>query len=536
MTSIADVASRRTVRGAIAVSFTILAIELLAIGSIFNHAIDFTCNENWPRNFCRGSSLLMVGLYCCIGSIALMIALRRAPYSDLTQDAGGRIWPLGINLVGTAVAFVPILMLAEGTGTAALVPTLFCWAIGLVLIVAGLGLFLAPLGRWSAFFASQWRVLFPILAIAMTVPFLAVLLRPIWNIDAIATATFYAVGHSVIALGYDVTAYVGDKAIGYGDFFVLIAPACSGVEGIALVTLFVTIYLTLFRKDLKFPKALLLYPIGILTSCIFNVIRIVILIVIGLEGHPELAVGGFHSHAGWLMFTFIALGIIYVSQSLPYFKKDAGKVDSAKAPLLPISQDAIAASILPFSILMLSALLVSAFSETPGVVYPVRVVMMLGVLAFFVGVYRALPWRLNPVAIAAGVAIGIVWIAIPVDAADAVAPYGALTGLALLGWFVMRGIGTAFVIPIVEELFFRGYLEKKIGGNGGINRQLVAALVTAGLFAALHDRWVEAFFASLVLSYIARRNGNITDAIVAHAVANALIFGAAALTGNVHII
>jgi len=51
--------------------------------------------------------------------------------------------------------------------------------------------------------------------------------------------------------------------------------------------------------------------------------------------------------------------------------------------------------------------------------------------------------------------------------------------------------------------------------------------VVAALFAVLHGRWAEAFVASLALSYVMHRSGRVTDAILAHALANAVVFAVA---------
>lgn len=67
-------------------------------------------------------------------------------------------------------------------------------------------------------------------------------------------------------------------------------------------------------------------------------------------------------------------------------------------------------------------------------------------------------------------------------------------------------------------------------------RVLVAAGVTAGLFAALHGRWAEALVAGLVFSLVVRRTGRVGDGVVAHAVANLIVFAAAAITGNLAMI
>ncbi|MEM9585113.1 MAG: CPBP family glutamic-type intramembrane protease [Pseudomonadota bacterium] len=52
----------------------------------------------------------------------------------------------------------------------------------------------------------------------------------------------------------------------------------------------------------------------------------------------------------------------------------------------------------------------------------------------------------------------------------------------------------------------------------------------------MHSRWLEAFVAGLLFSWVARRRNNLTDAIIAHAAANLFIFGVAVATGQLHII
>lgn len=148
----------------------------------------------------------------------------------------------------------------------------------------------------------------------------------------------------VSALGYDVVADPVRKHIGSGDFMISVAPVCS--EGIALVTIFVSLYLWLFRAELRFPHALLPYPLGIAASACLNVVRIGALLVLGIEGQPDLVVEGFHSHAGGVMFTAVALGIIVVARRLTWFNR-APSATVAPTPLPPLRRDPGAARILP---------------------------------------------------------------------------------------------------------------------------------------------------------------------------------------------
>lgn len=519
---------------AIGLAVAMLIGQLVAISFIYKGAIHFTCTRNWPQIACSGTSGVVVSLIGLLAALGLFAAIAPNLRRHFAQ-AGTRNWPLLVNLAGTVIALIPVLYLRDGAGPDSVVPTLALWLAGMLGILAGLALYAAPLASWAALLRERWTQIVPLALAGLMAPPLATLIRPIWQLEAVADVTFAAVSWLIRVLGYAVTADPTHKSIGAGDFFIQIAPVCSGVEGIALVAIFATIYLFLFRNDLRFPLALLLYPVGFAVSALLNVVRITVLLVIGLNGHPELAVGGFHSHAGWLMFTVVALLLIALAHGLPAFHRSPPvQPATARVVPVPLRLDPVAARIVPFAVFMFSALLASTFAQSPGVIYPLRMIAVGAAIALFWPIYARLPVRLDPVALLVGMAIGIFWVAVPVPN-DAAAPYGTLSGAVLTGWFIVRGLGTIVLVPIVEELFFRDYLEGRIRGRSGAFGAVGAALITAALFAALHDRWVEAFIAGLAFSYVARR-GRITDAIFAHAVSNAIVFAAALATGQMNIL
>jgi len=519
-------------------AFVLFLVELVVIGVTFKHGVNFTCLANWPAQACSGPSGLLISIYCVTGALTLFAVLFPNPVQRLLSQAGGRLWPLGVNILGAVIAMLPIKFLAEGTSTTYLVPSFLCWGLGMALLLSGLLLYLAPLDHWIRFVREQGMRLIPLFLVAASTPALATVIRPLWQLDTIASGTFTAVDFVIQKIGYEVVSYPEHRIIGADGFFIDIAPVCSGIEGIALVTIFVTLYLFLFKAELRFPRVFILYPIGIAISASLNIVRIVALLAIGLNGNAELAVGGFHSHAGWVMFTVVALGIILVANKVAWLRKTDPENTLARsgAEVPPFFQDWTVAMILPFAVFMLSAMLVQAFSQSPSVVYPARALLMVGALALFLPLYRKLDWRLDPVAIAIGVAIAVMWIAIPVAEPMTEPPYGDLTGWLLVLWFVARGFGTTVLVPLIEELFFRGYLEHKLQQKESLIWAIGAAIVVAAIFAILHGRWAEAFVASLAFSYVMRRHGRVTDAVISHGVANGLIFAIAAATGQVHII
>ncbi|HET7409755.1 MAG TPA: CAAX prenyl protease-related protein, partial [Paracoccaceae bacterium] len=108
-------------------------------------------------------------------------------------------------------------------------------------------------------------------------------------------------------------------------------------------------------------------------------------------------------------------------------------------------------------------------------------------------------------------------------------------GWALAAWAVCRLLGTALVVPVVEELLFRSYLVEKLDLRarlGPILGLTLAVAVSTALFAALHDRWIAAAMSGLVFAGFALRRGRITDAIWCHAAANAVIGIYALISGQ----
>ncbi|WP_295045373.1 exosortase E/protease, VPEID-CTERM system [uncultured Paracoccus sp.] len=518
----------------------LLVAQLLVIGLTFKHGIDFRCLDNWPPRACQTASKTLAAVYCVIAATGLLALLRPALFRDLLGRAGHDARPLILNAAGFAIAMLPVLFMRQGQGAAMLIPAFAAWITGMALILLGLMGWLAPRALWRRFAAQAGGTLAVVMAAGAAAPTLAVKLQPVWQLDSIAGATFSAVSWMVGALGYDVIADPVRRHIGADGFLISVAPVCSGIEGIALVTIFVTLYLWLFRSELRFPRALLLYPLGIAASAALNVVRIAALLILGIEGQPELAVGGFHSHAGWVMFTAVALGIIAVARKVTWFNRAPGAA-AAAAPLPPLRRDPVAARILPFAVFMLTAVIAPAISTNPAMFYPIRVILLAAAVALVWPALRGIIWRIAPLSWLAGAAIGLMWVAIPVAPSDAAPPYGALTGGMVALWFLFRGIGTVLLVPLVEELFFRDYLETRLRGAAldapaPLWRTVLAIAVTAGLFAALHDRWAEAFVAGVVFSLLVRRTGRIADAIAGHAIANLIVFGVAVATGNLAII
>lgn len=279
---------------------------------------------------------------------------------------------------------------------------------------------------------------------------------------------------------------------------------------------FAFLYLLLFRAELRVGRFLLvMVPAALMLSWAFNVVRISVLVAIGAHFSPALAVGGFHSYAGWMAFTLLALALLVASHMIPWFRRQPA------APARPWRQDWVVACILPFIALTLADVLVAMALPEPALGYPLKLAVGLASLYPFRGLLLRLPWSLDPVALFAGVGVAAGWLAFAPPAVP-VAGVATLAPMALAAWAVLRIVGTTLVVPVVEELFFRGYILGRFDRGTRVS-QAVGVAVSSILFALLHGRWLAAGLAGVVFALVVLRRGRLSDAILAHATANGLI-------------
>ena len=511
----------------------LIVAELLVLSVAYTNNFTFTCRDVAPDAFCAFAGRIVPrGIGVLVG-LSLFLLARPKARAILFESRVIRLGALALNLTGFLVIMSPWTVLSDASGPAAVSLAIFAWVLGGIAAAVGAALLLAPFTTWRQLAGEHGWTLLALIAVGLALPELSDQLAPLWYMtEWVTEATFAAVVWSLEALGYVVETDLETKGIGAENFFVRVGSQCSGVEGFALITIFLTLYLALFRKDLRFPHVLVLFPVGLLLSSLFNVLRITVLLVLGIEVSPELAINGFHSHAGWLTFTVLSIGLILISRSIPVFRRSD---ETATAPLSPFFRDPEVARILPFIVFMASALLASTFSETPALLYPWRAAAVAAVLALFWPYLRSLPWRLDPLALGSGLIIGAAWIASGPAAAESDLLAG-MTGVSLTIWVVTRMLGTTILVPVLEELLFRGYVVSRIAPSGTGVRMGIAVLVSAVLFALLHDRWLAAGLAGVVFGLLVWRSRNITDAIVSHAAANGTIALWALLTGAWHVI
>jgi exosortase E/protease (VPEID-CTERM system) len=310
-------------------------------------------------------------------------------------------------------------------------------------------------------------------------------------------------------------------------FAVQVADVCSGLEGVGLMLAFSVAWLLYFRREYILPRALILIPAGILAIFALNVLRIAVLILIGDAGLRDVAVYGFHSQAGWIAFIAVACGMVQLSRRSTWLNRSAMHSNAS-----PAMDNPTAAYLMPLLAILAAGAVARAISGGFEFFYPLCVVAGLLMLARYRQKLATIDWHWSWRGPAVGVLVFLVWIV----AAHFLLPESAMpeklaaVPAALRGfWIVSRVAGSILIVPIAEELAYRGYLMRRLAASDfeSVPFQSVrwpALTATAIAFGLAHGAlWLPGIAAGLAYGLILVRRGRIGEAVAAHATTNALI-------------
>ena len=90
-------------------------------------------------------------------------------------------------------------------------------------------------------------------------------------------------------------------------FSATFGPVCSGLFSIVLFTAIFSLVWWLDKEKIKPSKMIKFYFPGVLIAYALNILRVVAIYVIGALWSPAFALGTFHVHAGWVIFTAYSL-------------------------------------------------------------------------------------------------------------------------------------------------------------------------------------------------------------------------------------
>lgn len=168
--------------------------------------------------------------------------------------------------------------------------------------------------------------------------------------------------------------------------------------------------------------------------------------------------------------------------------------------------------------------------------YGLNLVVVGGMLALWWREYGELAWQNAPtlrewgIAIAVGLGVFVLWIHLdapwmqigePTAAFVPVDPQGQL----LWPQIVVRWLGAALLVPVMEELFWRSFLMRWLQAPvfEGVDPRRTGAkavMLSTFVFMLAHPLWLAAIVAGLAYALLYRATGKLWTAVIAHAVTN----------------
>lgn len=353
----------------------------------------------------------------------------------------------------------------------------------------------------------------------------------------LSTSTFALVAGLLDAFGVAASSDTANLVIGIDHFSVQIAPICSGQEGHIIVLLLTGSYLWTRRKELRMPRSLIALPVGLACVWFLNGVRIAALLAIGRWISPDVAVSGFHSVAGWILFCGASCLIVGWLHHSKWCLRES--VERIKEPVSEKERDESTALLVPIIVLLSMNLLVEATSSGFAYLLPVAVLVTAVPLVRMRHHYRSLNLRPCGLSVGTGLAVAAIWIPLESLQQPAGPPAEMLQMPVWLagGWIAFRILGMVLVIPLCEELAFRGYLLRRLVSPAFHevclrNVGIVAVLLSSFTFGMLHSQWLGGIVAGLAYAWLAIRKDNVGAAVVGHAVTNAATTTIALLSGN----
>ena len=320
-------------------------------------------------------------------------------------------------------------------------------------------------------------------------------------------------------------------AIGTQRFQVQITRLCSGLEGVGLILAFAILWLVVFRKECRFPQSLILIPFGVMLIFLLNSFRIAALVLIGNAGAEQLALGGFHSQAGWIAFSAVSVVFFLVIERVPWFTTRQQGESFTTA-----TENPTAAFLLPFLMILAAGMIAGAATGVGSIewLYPLRFFAALSILWVFRRRYASLSWRCDWLAPVIGAAAFVIWVGLnrvsnPTADREFTATLMASSAAARVTWIAFRVSAAVVTVPLAEELAFRGFLMRRLFSRDFESVSFrsfswSALLVSSVLFGLLHGGyWIAGSVAGILFGLAVVRRGRIGDAVVAHVTANALL-------------
>jgi CAAX prenyl protease-like protein len=195
---------------------------------------------------------------------------------------------------------------------------------------------------------------------------------------------------------------------------------------------------------------------------------------------------------------------------------------------------AIRAYLVPFLAILAASLVSKAASGYFEWLYPLRFLAAAIAIWLYMPELKQINWRFSWLSPVIGAVIFGVWLIPSIWTHSAGASrlgegLAALPPAARWSWIAFRVAAAVITVPIAEELAFRGYLARRL-----VNREFdsvpfssitnLSIILSSAAFGLMHGgQWMVGTLAGLAYAGVMKRNGRLSDAIVAHASSNVLL-------------
>jgi exosortase E/protease (VPEID-CTERM system) len=390
--------------------------------------------------------------------------------------------------------------------------------------VVALCLAFAPLQIWRAACRSLGAVWAYALGAALLAASAMDWIQRLWA--PTAAVTFDLVGWILAPILPDLRSDPVNLILYTPNFAIQVSDICSGLEGMGLMLAFCGAWLVFCRREFMFPRALVLIPAGLLTIFALNVVRIAALMLIGDAGFTDVAVYGFHSQAGWIAFNCAACAVAIASRRSAWLQRAPRGTSAVRA------DNPTATYLLPLLVVLGGRMIVVAASGPSGPWYVLPALLGAAVLWYQRRLLTSLPWGFTWRGVTAGLGVFVIWMCAArwlLPAVTLQAGGAASTAPWSTAWALSRILASILIIPVVEELAYRGYLLRRLVARDftAVRFEAVGVwplLVSSAIFGAVHGTmWPAGVVAGVAYGLLVTRTGRFGEAVCAHATTNALI-------------
>jgi exosortase E/protease (VPEID-CTERM system) len=304
-------------RAVIGPGLALLLVSVVAV--LYRDHSGVQCTSVEVQNLCsaiRGAPHYLLALAAGTILFLALDARSRAALSGRLLSAGLQVRGPALQLLGAALALAPVLVLSADSLAARFPVVAGALIAGGLAIGGGALVTLMPGAAWIGWLKDTRARIVLVLAGMLVLTLWFRLLSAGVEIAALTDLTYYGAAALLLILGQPVTANPDLRIFGIGEFHIDVIAACSGIEGLLLVTAAAFLFAIHRRGRLRQVRFwLLLLPAALIASLVLNIVRIALLVVIGAYVSPTHALNGFHDYAGWIAFSGLVLGIVAAGTS-----------------------------------------------------------------------------------------------------------------------------------------------------------------------------------------------------------------------------